>query len=80
MQLKLVTYLETLHKIFEVQSAVIKDEISDHFGISCVFRATLETKIINECIVQEDISQSNVKRFKEPMIGTTHIIFLLISF
>ena len=50
---------------FEVQIEIIKNDISDHFGISCVLSTTLEIKNINKCITQRDLTESSVEILKE---------------
>ena len=52
---------------FEVHSGIIKNDISDHFGIFCVLKTDLERKSNNEYILQRDIGESNVEKFKELM-------------
>ena len=52
---------------FEVHSGIIKNDISDHFGIFCVLKTDLERKSNNEYFPRRDISESNVKKFKELM-------------
>ena len=52
---------------FEVHSGIIKNDISDHFGISCVLKTDLERKSNNEYILQRDIGESNVEKVKELM-------------
>ena len=52
---------------FEVHSGIIKNDISDHFGIICVLKTDLERKSNNEYFLQRDISESNVKKFKALM-------------
>ena len=50
---------------FEVQSGIIKNDISDHFGIFCVLKTDLERKSNNEYILRRDIGKSNVEKFKK---------------
>ena len=52
---------------FEVHSGIIKNDISDHFGIFCVLKTDLERKSNNEYFLRRDISESNVKKFKALM-------------
>ena len=52
---------------FEVHSGIIKNDISDHFGIFCVLKTDLERKSNNEYILRRDICESNVEKFKELM-------------
>ena len=52
---------------FEVHSGIIKNDISDHFGIFCVLKTDLEKKSNNEYILRRDIGKSNVEKFKEHM-------------
>ena len=52
---------------FEVHSGTIKNDISDHFGIFCVLKTDLERKSNNEYILQRDVVESNVEKFKELM-------------
>ena len=52
---------------FEVYSGIIKNDISDHFGIFCVLKTDLERKSNNEYILPRDISESNAEKFKELM-------------
>ena len=52
---------------FEVHSGIIKNDISDHFGIFCVLKTDLERKSNNEYILRRDIGESNVEKFKELM-------------
>ena len=51
----------------EVHSGIIKNDISDYFGIFCVLKTDLERKSNNEYILQRDIGESNVEKFKELM-------------
>ena len=46
---------------------MIKNDISDHFGIFCVSKTDLERKSNNEYILWRDIDESNVEKFKELM-------------
>ena len=52
---------------FEVHSGIIKNDISDHFGIFCVLKTDLERKSNNEYFLRRDICDSNVKKFKALM-------------
>ena len=52
---------------FEVHSGIIKNDISDHFGILCLLKTDLERKSNNEYILRRDIGESNVEKFKELM-------------
>ena len=49
---------------FEVHSGIIKNDVSDHFGIFCVLKTDLERKSNNEYILRRDIGESNVEKFK----------------
>ena len=60
---------------FEVQNGIIKNDISDHFGIFCVLRTTLKRKNINEGIKQRDITKSSVEKFKE-FLSTANLNFI----
>ena len=51
----------------EVHIGIIKNDISDYFGIFCVLKTDLERKSNNEYILQRDIGESNVEKFKELM-------------
>ena len=50
---------------FKVHSGIIKNDISDHFGIFCVLKTDLERKSNNEYILRRDIGENNVEKFKE---------------
>ena len=52
---------------FEVHSGIIKNDKNDHFGIFCVLKTDLERQNNNEKILQRDIGESNVEKFKELM-------------
>ena len=52
---------------FKVHSGIINNDISDHFRTFCVVRTDLERKSNNEYLLRRDISESNVKKFKELM-------------
>ena len=49
---------------FEVHTGIIKNDVSDHFGIFCVLKTDLERKSNNEYILRRDIGKSNVEKFK----------------
>ena len=50
---------------FEVQSGIINNDIKNHFGIFCILKTNLERKSNNDFILQRDIGESNVEKFKE---------------
>ena len=51
----------------EIQSGIISNDTSDYFGIFCVLKTDLKRKTNNGYILRRDISESNVKKFKELM-------------
>ena len=52
---------------FEVHRGIMKNDIMDDFGIFYVLKTDLERKSNNEYILQRDIGESNVEKFKELM-------------
>ena len=66
-QLQLITYLTKNILDFEVQSGIMKNDISDNFGIFLCLEDKLERKTIYQYIIQKNITESSVEKFKELM-------------
>ena len=72
----MITYSQTRYILdFEVQTGIVRNYISDHFGIFCVIRTTLERKN-KECIVWRNITGSTVEKCKELMSTIAWILII----